>query len=389
MLVFLFGAMFLGLAWLDGYAQRTKGERPFQVGQQLWSHEDSGLFVIMERPKREMVWVSRDGENQRALFTPPADSKLVSYMGYPETLVFQSESGIRLFQSDGNEVELPEAFSQERFLTVAEGDIYFWRLQENEAWEAVEVDRPEVEGEPQATPTPSKKALVRRSIEVLSWRPEQEQPVSHLKIPFQNEEELELLAALPSPDKRFLALAMRFSKNLPWSVWIYDHQSEDLSWTTIEVEGEEVRFAWSPDSVSLLAVGADMVYLLPSALETNHSKFSTHPLRFTPRWCDNGRLFLLDGLRLFQLDIKDFKAEEVIKPLAMDGQVTSIALSENGDQVAVVSQVGPREYITSVGIKSGKHKQLLRDRSREAARQTLLFRLGRAIHTSRLYWSGN
>ena len=399
LLVVLFGSILLSLAWLDGYAQGSHAESRLKIDTLCWSQEDSGLFLASE--SSPIIWVSRDGQNRRELFELPKGGKLLGCRGNPDELILRlPDGGIEIRQTDGATLDLPKKLESCDFIALTRQQLFFSCLIEGQQLEAVEVERGEdfeeerrrPQEESPSGPPPGWKGpevptfLGRRALELSSWHPRMEEPRVHVRIPFQSNENLEIAGLEPSPDGRFLALGLRFAPNQPLGVWVYDHKEEELLWSTIEVSGSKVDFAWSPDSVSLLIAGKDSLYMQASVLETKYTKIPTIGRVFTPKWCDNGRLFLMEGTELYRLDPRDFVAHKITNSL--DHKPSEVRLSEKGDIVAYFSQSARHQSLHSVRLETGRQRSLLRDLAGEERRTEMTYRLARAVHIARMYWTG-
>lgn len=204
-----------------------------------------------------------------------------------------------------------------------------------------------------------------------------------LTIPYNRPSERpEIQLVRRSPDKRFLALVVKFGKDGSPGLWVHDSQTDRLLWTRLVVEGDIIGLDWSSDSVQVALTDSKGIAVLEKALGIESSRLELSSAeRLVPRWGAGRKLYLVSDLAIYLLNKDRSKATPVFESHVQGNGFSDLTFDPLGGRVAFT--VSTRGYPELVVKDLSTGQELARSAYpgslKQKAQKTLPYQLGDAI----------
>lgn len=408
----LAGAVALALHWLDHLAL-ADDRLPFLLYQQpVWSANENRIAYLripsrLERDghlvplRREIWWTSRVGGQGARLDSLPATAapRILGFVGQDQWLVFQpGESGsspsnspaggsltfstIHLTDRELRRVRFKRAGIS--FIGLRGDHLYFERdLSAGER-------QPIPEGDSEAEP-----AAVQPGLEILSWTPPDTGFTHVVTIPGSAGERLSVANVEPSPDDRFLAIALRAGEDGPLGLWVYDSQTSRLMWTSIRADAKTMRIAWSPDSVGLLASSRGRqggeLFVLDNVMQTRHERLSSgsENVPLQPFWPSGQQGFILQSPdAVYRVDPRRLQTQRILDRAKLGLNPGGLTVSPQGNWAVFYSRGPDQDDLYVVSLLTLAPHSLLPPGRRRRARSSLLYQIAEGTHYALSRWGG-
>lgn len=320
----------------------------------------------------------------------------------------RSDEDVQMTLADGTGKVKPLAIEAIWQLLPSQGDGLFFQTNDDslpfdqfvDVEEASELDLSEGE-QPDYLDYPEEESVEEPEPAVLPTRlglklgrldPESGRVETLFSIPYdQPEQRPEVLLVRPSPDKRFLALIVRFGEVGAPGLWIYDSQTERLLWTRLRVKQRAHGLDWSSDSVKIALTDEDGLSILENVLgfEATRLKMESSE-RLTPSWGSGLNLFLHNEHAVYLVDKNRDQAEPLFETRGKAEAFDDLTLDGIGGRIAYTS--APRGYreLAVRDLKTGQSlaRSALPGSVKEKAQEAVPYKLGNAIRYAWWRWTG-
>lgn len=351
--------------WILSNGSGKVKEFVVEAGRSRLKSQGEGLFfesVDQDLPFEQFAEVERMPE--------PAPSPYDESEDWPEEVdevdeVRRDEYGAPLYDEHGNSLEEEDPYQEE--------DPYREDL-EDEADEILSVP------------------ATQSGLNISEYDPEETKLNSLFSIPYSRDEDKPLISLIRrSPDKRFLALVVRFGMDGKPGLWLFDSENKRLLWTRVLVEEEAYGLDWSSDSVSLAMTDSKGLVILDKALDIESKRLEINSTsRLRPTWGAGRRLFLVSADSIYTVSQKKGTAAPTFSSKNLTGDVSELVLDPLGGRVAFSSSHGAgRELIIrDLKTKQNLAKTPFPGSAKRLARGKLFYQLGSALRHAWSTWTG-
>ena len=211
-------------------------------------------------------------------------------------------------------------------------------------------------------------------------------------IPYdQPEQRPEVQLVRQSPDKRFIALIVRFGDTGAPGLWVYDSQTGRLLWTRMRVTEKAYGLDWSSDSVKIAFTDKEGLNILENALGFESTKLAMSASEMLlPSWGAGANLYLHNSHVVYSVGKDREQAQPLFDSRGKGEGFSDLALDAMGGRAAYTA--APRGYRELVvrELRSGQNlaKVALPGSIKEKAQGTIMYQIGNAIRFSWRRWTG-
>ncbi len=321
-----------------------------------------------------LVLASSEGESERLELLNPVKGAV------PERLKVDEKWSLVKTEGDG------------LFFSSVKDDLAFQKMVEVE--QAPEMKTPPsgpVEGndEDQAN---EPQLPTRSGLQVARFDPSAEEPTVLLSIPFDRaEEKPEVLLVMESPDRRFLAMVIKFGESGSPGLWVFDSEGSRLLWTRVVINSEVQGLSWAPSSAALAISDAEGIAVMDNVLGIESVRYQTQGLGLVrPLFAKEDRLYLKSVNSLLLLDRKEGQAEVIFDSRSKSVNAKSFVVNNEATKVAFFSSPQGFLELHVYNLDTSETAPNVSDLPgslRREAQEALTYQVGAALRTAWQYWS--
>ena len=194
-----------------------------------------------------------------------------------------------------------------------------------------------------------------------------------------------------SPDKRFIAVVVKFGASGSPGLWIYDSQSQRLLWTRMRVVERAYGLDWSSDSVKIALTDKEGLSILENVLGFESTKLEMAASEMLlPSWGAGATLYLYNRHAVYSVGKEREQAQPLFDSRGKGEGFSDLALDAMGGRAAYTA--APRGYRELVvrELRTGQNlaKVALPGSIKEKAQGTIMYQLGNAIRFAWRRWTG-
>lgn len=395
-----------GLRWMPEYKDLAFLHRPLlqdpPAETELWRVESTGSnFRKVGTLSADFEWelTPKHGDNWLLLKGVQGESQrfvLSNGAGKIEELKLESDWELMESQGDGLYFQsVDEDLPLDQFVEVEEApDMVGPQLLEETLPEEPVDEEPELRFDENGEPIVEEPVSPPRryALKVFEYQREAAEQEPLVSIPYYRAEDKPLIQILRrSPDRRFLALVVKFGEASKPGLWVYDSEAEKLLWTRVLIQGEAYGLDWSSDSVSVAVSDGHGVSLLENALGIESTRLDVSSSgMLKPVWGPGRHLYLVNREAVYSVERERAVAEPIFSSQGHSSDFDDLSLDAMNGRVAFSSAPkGFRELVVR-DLKTGQElaKVAYPGSWKQKAQSGLTYQVGNALRYAWMKWSG-
>jgi hypothetical protein len=232
-----------------------------------------------------------------------------------------------------------------------------------------------------------------KSLTLLRWSPGDDRLTKIVNIPYETEK-LQIEKVWPSQDGKWFALDIIMGDSGDRTLWFYNQEEDQLSWSGIRTQCLAIRSTWSPDSSGLVAAiqtkeNCDL-YAFWDVRSNQYTRLSSgsESHAYQPFWPREARYFLvLEKKRVYRFEPENLQATQLTAEGWERAKSRDLAVSPRGTSAAYVGPEGDDDQLYKVDFRASQTQPMLPLHSKTAQQKEWWFVMGNAFRTAVQAWT--
>jgi hypothetical protein len=368
-----------GGAYLSSLVTRVESQRFPSLAQPRWSEREDQVAYLAREPEASNWELWRvNHEPSRICQLDPGEWNLLGWLDEDTRLLLQPRSqGVPRVTvvevATGKQKEIRFESQGIELVGVRGGQLFFQRY-----------DKPD----------PANQDNLSQSLSLLHWSSGADKLTKIVTIPFETEK-LRLESVWPSLDRNWFAMEIVMGEGgSDRTLWFYNREEDQLTWSGIRLPCKAIRGAWSPDSSGLVAAiqtedSCDL-YAFWDIRSNQYTRLSSghESHAYQPFWPREARYFLLlENKRVYKFEPEILQATRLTAQGWDRPKSRDLAVSPRGTGAAYVGREADDDQLYKVDFKGEYTEPLLPLHPKTAQQKEWWFVAGHAFRTAFQTWT--